>query len=88
MFSRLSKFRKNFRMEKGFKIKEVYVFVSTEKDGTEGIPSVLVGTQWMPLIAGDKQRIKFLFPIASKMMAETNQDIRLRKYSTYEEVEF
>jgi len=64
------------------KIKELYAFIATEKDGTEGIMSYYArnaGT-WVPMIGSDFMRVDALKLIADKMCATTGHTYRIKRF--------
>lgn len=68
-------------------INEMYVFVSRDDDGNEGVVAVGSSMGMMPLIAADKERLKYLIPIARDMVGKSKKKIVLLRFHTREEVE-
>lgn len=68
-----------------FKITEMFAFVVTDEDGSEGIPSFTIpfeGT--MPLLGSDMARIDSLLPLAQQMSDLYKKEIRLVKFTNME----
>lgn len=75
-------------MEKGFKIKTLHAFIAEEADGTEGVIGQLLSNGvMMPFVGADPERIKSLYPLAQKIAASTNHNIKLVKFTMREDIE-
>ena len=68
------------------KINEMYAFVATEEDGTEGIPAVRMGNTFYPLVGADMDRIESLRHLAQGF-ADEGVPIKLVRFSTAEILE-
>ena len=68
-------------------IQEVYVCLSKDHDGNEGVPAVTIGGKAVPLIAFSKERLDQLIPVARKIAHEENIKISLVKFTTRETIE-
>lgn len=71
-----------------FRIEQVWAFLATDDDGTEGIVSILRGSHWMPLIAADERRLTDLTPLVEKIVNQTGQRIELVKFRWRERIKF
>lgn len=69
------------------RIDEIYLFVSQDEDGNEGIISFPSKIGQLPLIAADKARLDSLRPAAISMKKLTPKKIVLIKFTTREEIE-
>lgn len=68
-------------MERGFKITELFAFIATEPDGTEGVTSVhtpALGN--MPMVGADPARLDSLRPYAVEISRATGTEIVLAKF--------
>lgn len=68
------------------KISEIYAFVATEEDGTEGIPAVRMGNTFYPLVGADLDRIESLRHLA-QAFADDGVPMKLVRFSTAEVLE-
>ncbi len=48
-------------------IEEMYAFVATESDGSEGVIGMNMNEQWFPFMGADMDRVKSLYPFALKV---------------------
>jgi hypothetical protein len=68
-------------------IDSVWMAVSVDADGIEGICGVLVGKQWMPLVAADEARLPFVREQAAIIARATRQLVRVIRLHGRSEVE-
>lgn len=72
------------------KITEVYVFVSSGRDG-EGVLGRNMdgpfGPIFMPFVCADKKRMESLKPLAKEIAKSTNRKVKLIRLSGREEIE-
>lgn len=70
------------------RIREVYLFVSVDDAGNEGVCAapVLGPGSVVPLVAADEDRLRLLFPWARQVAIVTGKRIRLLKLTTRTEV--
>jgi hypothetical protein len=68
------------------RIEEMYAFVMTDDDGTEGIIGMNDGLQWHPLVGGDMARVESLIPLVRGMCEGINKQIRILKFSHREQI--
>lgn len=74
-------------MPQPFKIQQMFGFIATEADGTEGIAAFYsehTGS-WMPMVAADEARLASLLPIAKQIANATGRPITLKRFY-YQEV--
>ena len=69
------------------RIDNVWLAVSVDDDGTEGVCAVMVNGAWMPLLAADEKRLPFIIEQASQIAAIQQRLIRIVKLTTREEVQ-
>lgn len=71
------------RLENGrfLRITEIFVFVSKDKEGHEGIMGAMLsnGTM-MPLIGADSERLQSLIPVANKIKEMTGMNYEIRYF--------
>jgi hypothetical protein len=71
----------------GFRIKHVWAFIALDPDDdSEGMPAVLNGDMWMPLVAADEDRLQSLLPKVRAMVRDTGMRIRLVRFDTMTEL--
>lgn len=71
-------------MAKSKDIDAVYVFLSVDSSGQEGILAQLVGTKTIPFVTGDVEVAAKLFAIAEQTTRETGMKIKYCKFSKRE----
>lgn len=69
------------------KIDDIYVFVATEDDGSEGITGFKSGDTWIPMVCADTTRLESIRPIAHQIARQTGKPIKLIHFSARTEVE-
>lgn len=73
------------------KIDAVWVFISQDEDGNEGIVATSVpiknGTMMLPLVAADEARLQDLKKISKEIERKTKKKIKLIKFTTREDLE-
>ena len=70
-----------------FVIENVWVFVSRDEEGNEGVIAAPVGDTLMPFVAADPKRIESLRPMAQHLAKMTKKKIHLVKFSQRTEIE-
>lgn len=73
--------------ENKLKIDAVWLFVSRDENGNEGLLAAPLGETFMPLVAADPDRVESLRIIAQKMAQMTKKKVHLIKFSVKEEIE-
>lgn len=63
------------------KITELYAFVATDPDGSEGIMAFRSGDHWMPMIGADLARVESLRPLADRIAKATGQQYEIRYFT-------
>jgi hypothetical protein len=72
--------------KRGFRIAEVFVYASVDRDGDEGVIAMATpGGGWLPAIMADRERLKSLKPYADQMRRQGHK-IRLVRLSVREEL--
>lgn len=69
------------------RIESVWMAVSVDDDGTEGVCATMIGGRWMPLIAADETRLAFIREAAAMIAANQQRLVRVIRLNTREEVE-
>lgn len=71
------------------KIEELFVWVSVDENGNEGVCATLVAGIMMPLIAADKAMLVKIRPLALrvKQQATGRRKVRLIRFTKREELE-
>lgn len=69
------------------RIDQVWVAVSVDTDGIEGLCAVSINGQWMPLMAADEERLPWVTDMARQLATERQMLIRLVRLHGREEVE-
>lgn len=67
------------------KITEMYAWIVTETDGSEGIPAIFKQGMMMPLIGADKARVESCRPDA--LFIAEDKPLKLVKFHTMEVIE-
>lgn len=73
--------------DKSQTIDNIYAFVATEDDGSEGITGFQHNNTWMPMVCADVARLESLRPIAHQIAKQTGKPIKLIHFSVRTEVE-
>lgn len=69
-------------MKKGFRIKKVTAFVAIDTNDEEGVMAFQDKEgKWLPLICGDEDRIKSMYPIAESMSRIAGMPFRVIQFS-------
>jgi|SRR6266849_5113092 len=71
-------------------IDEIFMFISVDDDGNEGVCAFQTASGMMPMIGADLDRIESLRPIAKQLAGiqeYTGKKIRLVKFKVREEME-
>lgn len=70
------------------KIEAVWLFISMDDDGDEGIPAMMgPDGVWLPLLAADRQRVDDLRPMAQEVATASGREVRLVEFTVMDEVE-
>lgn len=69
------------------KIEEVFVFISKDEEGNEGVCAFATPNGMMPMVAADKSRLDSLRDIAKQIAQLTNKSVHLIKLSSRENLE-
>lgn len=68
-------------------INEIFAFVATEKDGSEGIIGARLGEdQWMPFVGADMDRVRSLYPIAEQVSRVAGRPFKILKFSNKQDI--
>jgi hypothetical protein len=68
------------------KITEVYLFVSTEPDGGEGVPAFSSNGIMFPLIAADGERLESLMRKAQEISDASGTTMRIMKCGSMQQI--
>ena len=69
-------------------IDEMYAWVLTHPDGSEGVPAAMGASgMWLPLIGADKDRMESFRGYATELAAVENRTISLARFSSREDLE-
>ena len=68
-------------------ISEVFVFITKDATGNEGIPAVQVGDMMMPMVCADIDRVESLRSFARQMAEDSGIEIKLVHFSERTELE-
>jgi hypothetical protein len=68
-------------------IDQMYAFVVTDDDHTEGVVGFYSESGWLPMVGADMAMVEKLRPIAEKIAAELGKPVRLLKFTSREEIE-
>lgn len=69
------------------RIDEIWVFISEDAPGEEGIIGAKLGENWVPFVAADRERVESLKPIAREIGKITERKVKLVKFSNRTDVE-
>lgn len=67
-------------------IDSVWMAVSVDDDGTEGVCAVNLNGQWMPLLAADEKRLPFVLDNAEMIARARQQRIKIVRLHSREEI--
>ena len=67
-------------------INEMFAFVATEADGSEGVIASSVNGQWFPFVGADMNRVKSLYPLAKEVERDTGCKFKIMKFSKKEDI--
>lgn len=62
-------------------IEKLYVILSVDKDGLEGIVAKLVGDNWMPMVSSDSSMIEWVFPSCVDDSKVTNKTVKIVSFT-------
>lgn len=71
----------------GFKISNVYLFVTVDPNGNESVPAVFESDVFMPLVATEPARVDELRELPKQVSRESGQRITLCRLSVREDLE-
>ena len=71
-----------FDPENTFKIDSVWVFVSRDENGNEGVMAFHNSVGMMPMLTTDEEMVESLKPIAKEMAKHTSKKIHLVKMTS------
>lgn len=69
------------------RIDSVWMALSVDEDGTEGVCAFMSNTGWMPLIAADEKRLADIRKLARQIAYSENRLVRIVRMTTREAVE-
>ena len=70
------------------RIDAVWMAISVDEDGTEGVCAVFTPTQgWLPLIAADAARLPFVIERAAEIAAEQQRLVKIFRLHGREEID-
>ena len=72
--------------DRGKKITEMYAFVCTEEDGTEGIPAVSDRGMMLPMTGADMKRVESLIPMAQGIANLTGRPMKIVRFHQMEKI--
>ncbi|MFA6972511.1 MAG: hypothetical protein WC208_14095 [Gallionella sp.] len=67
-------------------INEIFAFVATETDGSEGIIGMNLDGQWFPLVGANMARVNSLYPVAKEIQLRTGRPFRVLKFSNKQDI--
>ena len=67
-------------------IENVWMAISVDENGDEGVCAVMVGNSWMPLIAADRDRLPFVERSAQELADLQDKHIRIIRLTERSEV--
>ena len=68
-------------------IREIYIFVSTDAQGHDGIVSAAQGGMLMPLVTSKRRIAELMRPMVQQIVRETGTTVKLLRFSSREELE-
>ncbi len=71
----------------GFRITTLHAFLTVDTYGDEGVITVNVGGNLVPLIGTDEHRLAALRPFAEQEAAQTGRPVRHARFSVREDIE-
>lgn len=73
--------------ENTFRIDTVWMAISVDEQGNEGLCAMFDGKSWFPLIASDEKRLEWVIRNAKLMAKNSRNTIKIIKFTTREEIE-
>lgn len=67
-------------------VDKVWMAVSVDDDGTEGICATMINGQWLPLLAADEERLPFIMDQARMIASTQKRLVRIIRLHSREEV--
>ncbi|TIS92983.1 hypothetical protein [Mesorhizobium sp.] len=74
------------QINKLLRVDQIWMALSVDDNGTEGVCAVLVDDAWMPLVAADKQRLPLLQQQAAIIARRDQRLVRIVRLHDREEV--
>jgi len=69
------------------RVDSVWMALSVDDDGTEGVCAVMINLQWMPLLAADEARLPFIIEQARAVAKRDRRLVRIVRLTSREEVQ-
>ena len=69
------------------RVDAVWLALSVDDDGTEGVCAILVNGTWMPLLAADEERLPFIIAQARAIARRDQRLVRIVRLHGREELE-
>lgn len=73
--------------ENTLRIDAVWMAISVDDNGNEGVCAAEINGMWMPLVAADEKRLEWIIATARRIAQVTKRQIRIIKLTTREEIE-
>jgi len=67
-------------------IDEIFAFVATEEDGSEGVIASAMNGQWFPFVGADMARVKSLYPLAKMVEKETGRPFKILHFTSKKDI--
>jgi len=67
-------------------IENVWMAVSVEDNGDEGVVAAMIGDAWMPLIAADRARLPFVIEYAEAIARQQDKTIKIIRLTERSEI--
>ena len=78
----------NEKEQEPYAMQEVYAFVTKDREGNEGVVTIINPTgQMQPLIAFDDAQLDLMKGASQQIANETKQDIKMLKFTAREELD-
>lgn len=69
------------------RIDQVWLALSVDDDGSEGVCAIRINGTWMPLVAADPKRLEFIQHHARLIAMEQRRIVRIAKLGSREDLE-
>jgi dihydroorotase-like cyclic amidohydrolase len=73
--------------ENTLRIDAVWMAISVDENGNEGVCAAEINGMWMPLVAADEARLEQIIATARRIAQVTKRQIKIIKLTTREEIE-